>query len=53
MKEAMDYAMNHPPGEKVSDPIKIVFFKKEACDAPRPQGFRREGRVQEYWSLDV
>lgn len=40
MKEAMDYAMNHPPGEKVGDPIKIVFFKKEACDAPTPQGFR-------------
>ena len=40
MKEAMDYAMNHPPGEKVSDPIKIVFFKKEACDNPTPQGFR-------------
>jgi hypothetical protein len=21
-------------------PIKIVFFKKQACDAPTPQGFR-------------
>lgn len=40
MKEAMEYAMNHPPGETVSDPIKIVFFKKEACDNPTPQGFR-------------
>jgi hypothetical protein len=40
MKEAMEYAMNHPPGETVSDPIKITFFKKEACDAPTPQGFR-------------
>jgi hypothetical protein len=40
MKDAMDYAMNHPPGETVSDPVKIVFFKKEACDTPTPQGFR-------------
>jgi hypothetical protein len=39
MKEAMDYAMNHPPGETVGDPIKITFFKKEACDKPTPQGF--------------
>jgi hypothetical protein len=29
MKEAMDYAMNHPPGEKVSDPIKIVFSRRK------------------------
>jgi len=38
MKEAMEYAMNHPPGETVSDPIKIVFFKtirpRKASDAP-------------------
>ena len=40
MKEAMEYAMNHPPGGPVGDPIKIVFFKKEACDDPTPQGFR-------------
>jgi hypothetical protein len=40
MKDAMDYAMNHPPGEPAGEPIKIVFFKKEACDAPTPQGFR-------------
>jgi len=40
MKDAMLYEMNHPPGETVPDPIKIVFFKKEACDAPTPQGFR-------------
>jgi hypothetical protein len=40
MKEAMDYAMNHPPGVRVSDPVKIDFFKKEACDNPTPQGFR-------------
>jgi hypothetical protein len=39
-REVMDYAMNHPPGETVSDLVKIVFFKKEACDAPTPQGFR-------------
>jgi hypothetical protein len=40
MKDAMLNQMNHPPGETVPDPIKIVFFKKEACDAPTPQGFR-------------
>jgi hypothetical protein len=40
MKDAMLEAMNHPPGEKVSDPVKILFFKKEACDDPTKQGFR-------------
>jgi hypothetical protein len=40
MKDAMDYAMNHPPGEPAGDPIKIVFFQKEACDAPTPQGYK-------------
>jgi hypothetical protein len=40
MKEAMENAMNHPPGETVSEPVKITFFKKEACDNPTPQGFR-------------
>jgi hypothetical protein len=40
MKDAMLEAMNHPPGETVSDPVKITFFKKEACDKPTPQGFR-------------
>jgi hypothetical protein len=40
MKDAMLEAMNHPSGEKVSDPIKILFFKKEACDDPTRQGFR-------------
>ena len=40
MKDAMDYAMNHPPGEPAGDPIKIAFFQKEACDAPTPQGYR-------------
>src|SRR5271168_3545594 len=39
MKDAMLEAMNHPPGEKVSDPVTITFFKKEACDNPTPQGF--------------
>ena len=33
-------AMNHPPGETVSDPITITFFKKEACDKPTPQGYK-------------
>jgi hypothetical protein len=40
MKDAMLEAMNHPPGETVSDPVKITFFKKEACDKPTPQGFK-------------
>ncbi len=40
MREAMLNAMNHPPGETISDPVEIKFFKKEACDAPTPQGFR-------------
>ena len=39
MKDAMLEAMNHPPGITVSDPIKINFFKKEACDNPTPQGY--------------
>jgi hypothetical protein len=39
MKEAMEYYLNHPPGVAVSDPIKIAFFKKEACDDPTKQGF--------------
>jgi len=28
MKDAMEYAMNHPPGVVNSEPIKITFFKK-------------------------
>jgi len=40
MKDAMEYAMNHPPGVVNSEPIKITFFKKEACDKPAEQGFR-------------
>lgn len=40
MKDAMLQEMNHPPGETVSDPVEITFFKKEACDAPTPQGFK-------------
>jgi hypothetical protein len=39
MKDAMLYAMNHPPGEPAGDPITIKFFKKEACDNPTPQGY--------------
>jgi hypothetical protein len=30
MKDAMLFAMNHPPGVTVSDPVTIKFFKKEA-----------------------
>ncbi len=40
MKDAMGYAMNHPPGITNSAPINITFFKKEACDKPTEQGFR-------------
>ncbi len=39
MKDAMLYAMNHPPGDPVGAPITIKFFKKEACDNPTPQGY--------------
>jgi hypothetical protein len=40
MKDALDNEMNHPPGEAAGEPITITFFKKEACDAATPQGFR-------------
>lgn len=40
MKDAMGYAMNHPPGVTNSEPISIAFFKKEACDKPAEQGSR-------------
>jgi|SRR5579862_64360 len=46
MKEAMLYAMNHPPGITVSDPVTIKFFKKEACDKPNEQGVRCTFDVQ-------
>ena len=46
MKDALLYAMNHPPGIKVSDPVSITFFKKEACDKPTEQGFRCTFDVQ-------
>ena len=46
MKEAMEYYLNHPPGVKVVEPIKIAFFKKEACDKPTNQGFSCTFTVQ-------
>ncbi len=46
MKEAMLYAMNHPPGIQNSDPITIKFFKKEACENPTPMGFNCHFDVQ-------
>src|SRR5579864_3694923 len=46
MKEAMLYAMNHPPGIKISDPVTIKFFKKEACDNPTPMGYNCRFDVQ-------
>ena len=47
MKEAMLYHMNNPDdGSKVSDPITIKFFKKEACDKPTPQGYNCTFQVQ-------
>ena len=46
MKDAMEYFLNHPPGVKVSDPVKIKFFKKEACDNPTPQGYNCTFTVQ-------
>ena len=39
MKDAMEYAVNHPPGITVTEPGKITFFKKEACDEPTKQGY--------------
>ncbi len=35
MKEAMEYAMNHPPGETVSDPWRSSFSKKKLATSPR------------------
>lgn len=46
MKDAMLYAMNHPPGEPAGAPITIKFFKKEACDNPTPQGYHCTFDVQ-------
>ncbi len=46
MKDAMLYAMNHPPGITNSDPITIKFFKKEACENPTPMGFNCHFDVQ-------
>lgn len=46
MKEAMLYAMNHPPGIQNSEPITIKFFKKEACDNPTPMGYNCRFDVQ-------
>jgi hypothetical protein len=46
MKEAMLYAINHPPGITNSEPITIKFFKKEACENPTPMGFNCHFDVQ-------
>jgi hypothetical protein len=46
MKDAMEYAVNHPPGITVTEPGKITFFKKEACDNPTPQGYSCTFTVQ-------
>jgi hypothetical protein len=46
MKEAMLYAMNHPPGIQNSEPITIKFFKKEACDNPTPMGYNCRFDIQ-------
>lgn len=46
MKEAMLYAMNHPPGIHNSEPITIKFFKKEACDNPTPMGYNCRFEIQ-------
>jgi hypothetical protein len=39
MKAAAEYEMNHPPGVTVTEPIKVSFFKKEACNQPNGQGY--------------
>lgn len=46
MKEAMLFAMNHPPGITNVAPISIRFFKKEACNKPNEQGFHCTFDVQ-------
>lgn len=46
MKEAMLFAMNHPPGIQNSEPITIKFFKKEACDNPTSMGYNCRFDVQ-------
>src|ERR1700729_4269915 len=46
MKEAMEYAINHPPGITVTEPGKITFFKKEASDEPTKQGYNCTFEVQ-------
>jgi hypothetical protein len=46
MKDAMLYAINHPPGITNSDPITIKFFKKEACENPTPMGYNCHFDVQ-------
>jgi hypothetical protein len=46
MKEAMFFAMNHPPGIPKVEPITIKFFKKEACNKPNEQGFHCTFDVQ-------
>jgi hypothetical protein len=46
MKEAMLYAMNHPPGIQNSEPITIKFFKKEACENPTPMGYNCRFDIQ-------
>jgi hypothetical protein len=39
MKDALDNVINHPPGVTgPGDPVKIVSFKKGACDKPTGQG---------------
>jgi hypothetical protein len=39
MREAALYMMNHPPGVQNVDPVRIKFFKKEACNQPTGQGY--------------
>ena len=46
MKDAMLYAINHPPGMTNVEPITIKFFKKEACEAPTAMGFNCHFDVQ-------
>lgn len=46
MKDAMLYAMNHPPGVTNSEPITIKFFKKEACENPTKVGVNCTFEVQ-------
>jgi hypothetical protein len=40
MKDAVTTLLNQPEGGVVGDPINVSTFKKGACDAATPQGYK-------------